>query len=60
MEEVACIASKREIGPTLPATFQVADLTPLPVAGLDDVVDEYRRQDPNNLSVSRIVLNVAN
>ena len=59
-EQVACMASKREIGPTLPNTFQVADLTPLPVASLEDVVSEYQRQDPNNLAVSRLVFDVAN
>ncbi len=59
-ERVACLASLKEVGVELPAPYQVADLEPLPVATLDDVISEYRRRDPEGLAVSSIAINVTN
>jgi curli biogenesis system outer membrane secretion channel CsgG len=40
-EQVMCLASINELGPTLPAVFQSEDLAPLPVQSLDDVKRAY-------------------
>jgi len=44
-EEVVCLASPKELGLALPAQLKTPDLTPMPVASLDEVVSTYRRLD---------------
>lgn len=42
-EAVACIASSAELGLRLPNQLKTQDLAPLPVHGLRDIVDSFRR-----------------
>jgi curli biogenesis system outer membrane secretion channel CsgG len=42
-EAVACIASSAELGLRLPNQLKAQDLAPLPVHGLKDIVDSFRR-----------------
>jgi peptidoglycan hydrolase-like protein with peptidoglycan-binding domain len=58
-EEVACIASYKELGMNLPTRLKVADLTPMPVQSIDDVVGEFKRLDQTNLAEARLRINVA-
>lgn len=44
-EEIACLASRRELGIGLPRQYMVDDLTPIRGKSLKDVVAEYRRID---------------
>jgi hypothetical protein len=42
-EAVACIAASAELGLRLPSELKAQDLAPLPVHGLRDIVDSFRR-----------------
>jgi hypothetical protein len=58
-EEVVCLASPKELGLALPAPLKTPDLTPMPVASLDEVVSTYRRLD-GTLVEARLPIRVTN
>lgn len=49
-EAVACVASPLELGLKLPEAFKAQDLQPLPVSGLEDVVETFRRAGSGQIS----------
>jgi curli biogenesis system outer membrane secretion channel CsgG len=55
-EEVACVASDREVGLDLPDALKVADLTPLPVENLDQLIARFQEIDRAGLGVARLPL----
>ena len=57
-EEVACLASDRELSLQLPKELKVADLAPLPVQSMQALVDFYRQLDTKGLAVARIPISV--
>jgi hypothetical protein len=59
LEQVACLAVDREAGPLLPPELIQLDLEPLPLRGLDNVVQRFRsipgvRVDHSRLSIEVI------
>lgn len=58
LEEVACYGSEREIGLLLPDNLKVADLTPLPVASLNDLGSAFLKIDQGGLASARLRLPV--
>lgn len=59
-EEVACLASHKEIARALPSYLKVADLTPLPIRSLEQLVAAYKRIDPKGLVEKHLAIRVAN
>jgi peptidoglycan hydrolase-like protein with peptidoglycan-binding domain/curli biogenesis system outer membrane secretion channel CsgG len=59
-EEAICLASHKEIGLTLPANLKTGDLTPLPVASIDELVATFKQIDPAGLVQARLPLKVSN
>jgi peptidoglycan hydrolase-like protein with peptidoglycan-binding domain/curli biogenesis system outer membrane secretion channel CsgG len=57
-EEVACLASPRELGLNLPAELKTADLRPMPVESLDDLIEAFRRLDRVTLIEARLPIRV--
>ncbi len=57
-EEVACVASYKEVGMSVPENLKIADLTPVPVNTLDEVVNIYRRLDPAGAVDARLKIRV--
>ncbi len=49
-EQLACMASKQEIGLDLPEALKVEDLTPMPVASIMDLYELYNQIDPATLA----------
>jgi hypothetical protein len=58
-EEVACVASDRELGLHLPTELKGGDLQPLPVANLDGLLGQFEAIDPKGLKVGRLPINVS-
>ena len=58
-EEVACVASDRELGLHLPTELKGGDLQPLPVANLDRLLGQFEAIDPKGLKVGRLPINVS-
>jgi peptidoglycan hydrolase-like protein with peptidoglycan-binding domain len=58
-EQVACVAAEREIGLRLPDQLKKQDLEPLPVSGLDDVVNRFREMSPGQIDDARLTVDVA-
>jgi len=58
-EEILCLASEREVGLRLPDALKQQDLTPLPVASLDDVAAAYRRADTTRTAEARLPITIA-
>jgi curli biogenesis system outer membrane secretion channel CsgG len=48
-EEVACIASIKELALRLPEEFKMPDLTPIPDQSLDDIVEAYEDLDEDDI-----------
>jgi curli biogenesis system outer membrane secretion channel CsgG len=59
-EEVICLASYKEIGLALPDSLKTGDLTPLPVASIDDLVSTFKRIDSTGLVQARLPIRVDN
>ena len=59
-EEVLCVAAGSEIGRNLPPLLQAEDLTPLPVASMDQVDQLLRAASPNGIAASRVTITVSN
>lgn len=59
-EEVACLASDRELSLQLPDALKQEDLTPLPVGNMDDLIAVYKGLDRTGLAVSRLSIAVQN
>jgi hypothetical protein len=55
---VACLASPRELGLNLPAELKTADLRPMPVESLDDLIEAFRRLDRVTLIEARLPIRV--
>jgi hypothetical protein len=49
-EAVACVASSMELGLKLPNQLKAQDLAPLPVHGLQDIVDSFRQLGGSQLT----------
>ncbi len=58
-EEVVCLASYKEVGTKLPEAYKVADLTPLPVDSMSQLVSSFSRIDPTHLARARVTIRVA-
>lgn len=58
-QEVLCLASRRELGVKLPASFKVADLEPVGVSSFEEVVQAFQSLDRESLSYQRMRLPVA-
>lgn len=58
-EEVACVASDRELGLHLPLALKQADLTPLPVSSVDEVIATFEGIDRTGLAVARLPIAVS-
>lgn len=52
-EEIACVASEKEVGRELPDAFKLVDLKPLPANSMDDLLAMFRDRD-DRLAVSRL------
>jgi peptidoglycan hydrolase-like protein with peptidoglycan-binding domain len=59
-EEVACIASDREVGMHLPLDLKGKDLAPLPVASLDELIGVFEEIDRSGLGIARLPIQVTN
>ena len=59
-EEVICLSSYKEVGLTLPDRLKTADLMPLPVASLDELVSNFKRLDSKGLVQARLPIKVNN
>jgi peptidoglycan hydrolase-like protein with peptidoglycan-binding domain len=57
-EEVACVASSRELALRLPEAMKQQDLTAIPVASIDDVIDAYRDLEADDLVEARMDVTV--
>jgi hypothetical protein len=57
-EAVACLASDLELGLKLPEELKTKDLEPLPVKGLDDVVNRFRALGGPGVSEARLPIEV--
>ena len=57
-EQVACVASTRELALRLPEAMKQPDLTAIPVASVDDVIDAYRALAPDDLVETRLDVTV--
>ncbi|MFO1352747.1 MAG: DUF4384 domain-containing protein [Gammaproteobacteria bacterium] len=57
-EEVACVASDRELSLQLPKELKKGDLEPLPVASIEGLIDTYQKIDSAGLAVKRIPITV--
>lgn len=53
-EKIACLASKAEVGLRLPPSLKTADLAPLPVDSIDQVVGTYRRLGGQSVVAERL------
>ena len=58
-EEMLCVASDREITTYLPREMQVRDLTPMPVASIDELASIFEGIDMTGLSQARMPVIVA-
>jgi peptidoglycan hydrolase-like protein with peptidoglycan-binding domain len=58
-EEMLCVASDREITTHLPRELQVRDLTPMPIASIDDLAEIFADIDLTALSSARMPIIVA-
>ncbi|MCB2054687.1 MAG: DUF4384 domain-containing protein [Geminicoccaceae bacterium] len=58
-EEILCLASSDERGMALPPALREADLAPLPVASLGDLVDAFQNVSVEPLVVARLPIQVA-
>jgi peptidoglycan hydrolase-like protein with peptidoglycan-binding domain/curli biogenesis system outer membrane secretion channel CsgG len=58
-EQIACLASEVEVGLRLPPALKAADLVPLPVGSVDDVVAEYRKLGRQSVVEARLEITVA-
>lgn len=59
-EEVTCLASVKEVGMLLPDVYKIADLTPLSVGNMAEVIEQHRQLDPEGLAVTTLSIDVAN
>jgi len=59
-EEIACIASELELGVKLPEQLKLQDLTPLPVASLDDVLAAFDGLGQGAVAKARLPIQIAN
>ena len=57
-QEMLCLASTQELGVKLPVHFKVADLEPIGVPSLDDVIKTFQALDPHGLSYQRMRVSV--
>ncbi len=57
-EQIACVASSRELALRLPEAMKQQDLTAIPVASVDDVIDAFRELDPDDLVEARLDVEV--
>ncbi len=58
-EEIACVASDRELGLHLPSELKGGDLQPLPVANLNELLGHFEAIDPKGLTVGRLGIDVS-
>ena len=58
-EEMLCVASDREITTYLPREMQVRDLTPMPIASIEDLAEIFAGIDLTALSQARMPIVVA-
>ena len=57
-EAVACLASDHEVGLSLPDRLKAQDLEPLPVAGLDEIVAQFRAMPSAQIVDARLAVEV--
>ena len=57
-EEVLCFSSDRELALHLPTELKTADLQPLPLASVDDLIKAYKAIDKNALAIARVPITV--
>ena len=58
-EEILCLASYREVGLSLPARYKAADLTPLPVSSMAELIAAFAAIESNDLAQARLPIRVA-
>ncbi|MEM7042225.1 MAG: DUF4384 domain-containing protein [Pseudomonadota bacterium] len=58
-EAVACLASEVELGLRLPPPLKTADLVPLPVSSIDEIVGAYRKLGRQSVVEARLDITVA-
>ncbi len=58
-EEILCLASYNEVGLSLPARYKAADLTPLAVSSMADLVAAFAAIDSTDLAQARLPIRVA-
>ncbi len=57
-EQVVCLGARREVGLNLPPELKVADLQPIPVSSVDQVVSAFRQVGKAEVVEARMRLNV--
>ncbi len=58
-EEILCLASYREVGLSLPARYKAADLTPLAVSSMAELIAAFAAIEPTDLAQARLPIRVA-
>ena len=59
MESIACLASEVEVGLRLPPAMKTADLAPIPVNSIDEIVNAYRRLGRQSVVEARLDITAA-
>ncbi|HLZ67046.1 MAG TPA: DUF4384 domain-containing protein [Aliidongia sp.] len=57
-EAIACVAAPIEFGLRLPQQLKTQDLAPLPVRGLDDLIEDFRHVGGERISVGKMFIEV--
>ncbi len=57
-EEILCIASRKELGLQLPEALKTADLTPIAVKSLEEIVAAFTRADQSDPAQARLPISV--
>jgi hypothetical protein len=57
-EAVACVAAPVELGLQLPQRLKTHDLAPLPVHGLDDLIEDFRHVGGERMGVGKMSIEV--
>lgn len=57
-EAVACVAAPIELGLQLPQRLKTHDLAPLPVHGLDDLIEDFRHVGGGQIGVGKMLIEV--
>ena len=58
VEEILCLAASEEAGLRLPEKLKTADLTPMPVTSLDEIVAAFKQAEKSGPAQARLPISV--